>query len=520
MKTLNIILKRNKFHHFVFRERSNQIYLLIALAATIIQFIIFKLLYPFPDFSGDAHNYIYAASANLNISICPIGYSKFLSVFHHITYSPTALVCFQYILIEMAAFYFFFTFCYLYRPSKSTVNILFIFFLFNPLFLYIGNYISNDPLFLAISLLWFTQLLWIVHSPKYSQIFTQAILLFICITLSNVAYYYPFISIIAFLLSRQRIWVKLTGIMSPFVLIIPFILLTRNEAYKLTGTKQFSLSAGWQLANNAIYIFEYTDSVHFNSIQSQEIDKRVRNFYNWAPRNVYEQLSSYPGDYFIRDSASPLKQYFFSHYKISSDSGKTISYGKASSIFRNYGSYQIEHNPAAYFWEFMLPNTKHYFLPHLERLKIYTQGQEHMDTMMQKWFAYKDTKITAFSTSLQGILLFVFPVFFLAINIFLLGSGAWLLAKRKFQQAGVEFNRSIIMTGSFLLINFSFSVLVAIIIFRQQIFPMIVGFTISLLLIELMEEKAIQSNGIEKGTITKKEDTRLIVEPSPSVTQN
>jgi len=114
----------------------------------------------------------------------------------------------------------------------------------NPLSLYLSNTINSDALFGALSILWVTQLLWIIHKPRVYQLFVQAILLFLCFTIRNNAYYYPLIAIIAFLLTKQNWKWKLAGMVLPFLFIIPFVIHTQNEAYKITGTRQFSLFTG------------------------------------------------------------------------------------------------------------------------------------------------------------------------------------------------------------------------------------------------------------------------------------
>ena len=466
-------------------------YGLIALMGTTIEFVLFKLHYPYPD-SSDAHNYIYAAMEHLNISIYPIGYSKFLSAFHYVTHSAIALVCFQYFFTEVSAFLFFYTFCHLYCPTKSTANILFIFLFFNPLFLYLGNYISNDAIFLGVSLIWLAQLLWIIYVPKNHQIITHSILLLLCIMLSNKSYYYPIVSVIAFSLSKRRLPVKLTGIGLPFLLILLFAFFTRNAAYKLTGTRQYSFSAGWQLANNALYMFEYTDSVKFSLAELREIDARARSFYSSASRNVYEELGSFSDNYFLQDTLSPLNLYLLRHYRNSGDSGKLIAYGKASAIFKNYGIYQIQHNSAAYFWEFMLPNVKNYFFPSLGNLKSYNQSQAKMDPITKQWFDYKVDKLADNPKSLQHILLAIFPVLFLLTNILFIGSLLWLLVKKQFQTEGLSFKHSIILLFIILAINFIGSSATSIIVIKNQLLVMVILFSFSLLLVELTDKKEPQ----------------------------
>src|ERR1700722_13718080 len=83
------------FKEFILVE--HKVYCLIILGLMILQWIIFKLCYPYPDFFSDSYSYIYAAAFHMNVNIWPIGYSRFLALFHLLTSSPSALVSFQYL---------------------------------------------------------------------------------------------------------------------------------------------------------------------------------------------------------------------------------------------------------------------------------------------------------------------------------------------------------------------------------------------------------------------------------------
>src|SRR6266567_1792206 len=84
---------RKSFWEYIYGE--NKIYSLLMLFLMVCQFIVFKLLYPFPDFFSDSYSYLFAAYAHLDTNIWPIGYSKFLSLFHYFTHSAIALNFFQ-----------------------------------------------------------------------------------------------------------------------------------------------------------------------------------------------------------------------------------------------------------------------------------------------------------------------------------------------------------------------------------------------------------------------------------------
>jgi len=463
--------------------KTNRISLIIAITGLVLQFIIFKLCYPYADFFSDSYSYLYAAYANLDINIWPIGYSRFLMVFHKITTSDTALTGFQYFFLEFAALIFYYTILYFYKPAKTTRILLFIFLFFNPLNLYICNYVNSDPLFAALSLLWITQLIWIIQRPRPYQVLIHAVLLYACFTVRNNAMYYPFISALAFLLSTQRTWVKATGIILGSALVLLFINNQRNAAYKLTGKHQFSLFTGWQLANNALYMYKQidVDSTKLPSEASRDIDHITKQFFKKTPPDMQEILSDYVANFFIRQSEAPLKQYYKQHFKHTDRYNVVADWGKASIVFEEYGSYLIRHNPWAFARYYMLPNAKNYCLPPLEKLGIYNLGKEDVDPIAQYWFNYKSPKVTAVSATIQHTILYPFTPLFFVMNILFVIC----MIARKFNM-----DKTLILVTSFLIINFAFSVFATINVLRYQFFPMIICFTFTLLLIEWMDKKA------------------------------
>ena len=504
-------MNQTSFVHFILGDGRNRQLFGIALLAVILQFIVFKFFYPYADFFSDSYSYIYAASANLDISIWPIGYSKFLMAFHSVSHTDTAVVAFQYFFLELSCLYFFFTIQYFYNPGRTTRNILFAFLFFNPLFLYISNYINSDPLFAALSLFWLGQLLWIINRPKLSQLFTQAILLFLCFTIRNNAYYYPFITLIAFILSRQLVWRKVVGSLLGVVLIVPFILAEQNAAYKLTGSRQFSLFTGWQLANNALYMYGHitVDSTQLPSQQSRDLDRLSRQFYSKTFPDFSEYLSAYVANFFIRQSESPLKVYFNKYYHSQDEDALIADWGRASVVFNEYGSWLIKRHPVEFARYFMLLNTKNYFLPPLEKLEVYNLGQDDVSVIAQDWFEYKTSAVSAISKTVQGKLLFVFPYLFFFLNILFAGSLIWLLFKKKSVPLGRELNSALILSVSLLIANMCFCIFATIIVLRYQFFPMIITLTFPLLLIEVLDKKQVVSSKQATPILVKEEMSQL-----------
>ncbi len=487
---------RPAFRKFVFGDKQNRQLFWIALIAMLVEFVIFKIFYPYPDFFSDSYSYLFAAENNLAVNIWPIGYSKFLMAFHAVSFYDTALIAFQYFLYSITALYFYFTILYFFNVTDNSKLALYVFLFFNPLFLYVCNYVNSDPLFLALSLIWITQLIWIIYSPMMYQVFTHAIILFLCFTVRNNAYYYPVITIITLLLSQHRRYIKFIGMALPVLLIFIFVQRTREAAYELTGTKTFSLFTGWQLANNALYIYDHiqVNPAELPSASARELDTLAKNFYKKVPPDFNEQLSGYVGNFFIRQPEAPLKTYLMKHYRDTSKLGSVINWGKGSADFDEYGSWILKKNPVAYARYFMLMNSRNYFLPPLEKLEVYNLGRNVVAPVAAKWFHYPDNNIKSSSLSAQGYILMAYPFFCLVIHVAMFGLLLWFVITRKYRQMSKEFNRTLLILTLFQAANFAFSITATIIVMRYQVFPMVVCVGLIAFMTRLLAPQTVTEN--------------------------
>lgn len=477
------------FARYLFRDtKTNN----LSLAFFVIcQFIIFKVFYPFPDFFSDSYSYIYAASAHLDANIWPIGYSRFLFIFHWITHSATALNLFQYLFFELSALYFYRTLLFLFPTSRNTRIILCVFLFFNPLNLYLANFVSSDALFAALSLLWLTELIWIIYRPHWYHLVVLSLTCFIAFTFRYNALYYPIIAAPAFLIAKHSRWFKMAGILFSPALIIPFILFSSNAAREMSGTPQFPpILGGWQWGNNALYMREYIeeDSNKFPSPQTAELDRIARQYYRQVPPQQRE-LSSYVGNFFIRQWDAPLKVYMVQHFKDSNDYSAVTAWAKAAPIFNQYGQYLIKRHPIPFLRHYILVNAKNYFLPPLEKLEVYNLGEDRMDRIAVHWFDYSGRKVSVVSKTFHGRLLAAYPAFFCLLNLFFAWNLFTLIHGKGLQNTERKFASAIGLISALVLINAAFSIFANIIVFRYQVFPMITLLAIVLLLTDFIEEE-------------------------------
>ena len=475
------------FKTFVFSE--NKVYALIILGLMMLEFFVFKILYPFPDFFSDSYSYITAAYYHLDVNIWPIGYSRFLALFHSFNYSGSALILFQYLAYCFSALYFYFTITYFYHTGKNTRIFLCLFLFFNPLFLYLTNYVTSDILFISMSIVWLTQLIWILNRPKLYQLFVQAGLIFILFTFRYNAMIYPVISAGVFLLSKQKIRIKALGIISAPILILPFVLWSSNAAKVMTGTRQFPpILGGWQWGNNALYMrgFIEEDSTVFPTAQTAELDRIARRFFS-LPYRPQDMLFSEVANFFIRHPEAPLKQYMARHYQPKTEYEHVAAWGKSAIVFDQYGKFLIKRHPLAYARYYLLVNTKNYFIPPLEKLEIYNLGQDSMWQEGQYWFQYPSPKVWSISKELQGTVLGLFPVLFLILNAYY-AIGLFLFIRRGgFKKTSPTVRYTILTITAFLALNAAFSIFANIVVIRYEIFPMLVFLTFAMMLTDYLE---------------------------------
>lgn len=466
---------RPSLTEFVLKNRINKIYLLIALGGMFVQLIVFKWAYPFADFFTDSYTYIQAAADHATVSYRQIGYSRFLALAHRIVASDTPVVCFQYLFIGFAALYFFFSLRYFFRPAEKAAAILFVLFFFNPVFLYLSNYITSDALFVGASILWITELIWIINHPRPANIIVQAALLAIAFNLRYAALFYPLIATLAFLLSPLRLAKKALGIVLSMLLVIVSAWYTIYETWKVTGTATFSAFSGWQLANNAMHMFPHIKS-GLPLMQGRaygSLDSTVKQYMDTVTSFPFPKVSTH----YMWDSHSPLKVYLRSYLHTHPHNSYFAAWTAAGPVFSNYGWALIKSHPVAFTEYYLVPNSGTYLFPYLESMYTYNDRRDTVDAMAVSWFRYKSTKIRSASATVQGIILAPFPALFLAGNIFFIITCAWVFSAKRFRTEGPAFFVSMLVMASFIVVNAAFSIFATMSILRYTVFALIMVYT-------------------------------------------
>lgn len=474
------------FGQWIWYVRENRLYLLLSAGLMLIQFIVFKSLFPDPNFLPESYAYLEMAAANKDISIWPVGYAKFLRLGSLFTHSATALVFFQYLVLQLFILYFIFTLIYFLRPGKIVTCLLFFIGVIDPLLLHVSNLISGDALFTALSIGWATQLLWIMKGARLPLLIIHALLLLLVFTLSYNALYYPVISMVIIAFSRSYMLFKLAGNLLIFVLIGGYIIHTVKTYQRETGTQQFSALGGWQMASNALYMYA--------RIIPEPIAKmppRLRPLHAVAIRHMdsLRQLRERPdsvlGTYYLWNEQSPLKQYM----GIDSTANYFTKWAAMAPLYGSYGAYAMRKHSGLFIKYYLLPNLINYYVPEAEYLGVYNMGKDSVEQTAKEWFRYK-TPLVSSHTQFHKIKITVPYMLIMALaNLGFLTGCIIFFVINGFKSSGYLPG---ILLGAFILwlANGVFSIMAGPIVLRHQVFSMIISAAFSLIILEYFIDAA------------------------------
>lgn len=491
---------------FISGVKRNRVYLMSVAIAIILQFSAFKFFYLFPNFiHDDSFVFIRAAYNNESISLHPIGYSKFLRLFSVFSTSDLALTAFQYLLMQVSAIAFIFTIFHFYRPGKLIQVLLITAMVLNPIFLHLANLISSDGIFIALSFVWLTLLLWILHHPTSRLSACHAIVLFLAFTVRYNALYYPLISTVVYILSKQKLFYKLSGIGAGLILIGGFIYFTSLQYKAFIQTQVFSPFTGWQLANNALYAYRRVDSAERKPapLKFQEVDRLVKTYLDSSKNlrnNLMEILEA--SSVYMWDTRSPLQKFMMGKYSldasiVDSATRKYQRWASAGPFLGEYGTWLIKKYPLKFAENYLCPNAMKYFAPPLEFLGRYNMGRSTISPIVQTWFKLKTTKVKTKFRDIRASSLSFYPIFSGIVNgLFIFCILSFYFMHGFKQQAGLS--RLILPSGMFWLFNLLFSIFASPIALRYQVFPLYTFLSISLIIFEFIykslsekEKKAI-----------------------------
>lgn len=454
-------------------------YLRLSAVVIVLQFVVFKWLYPYPNFLPDSFSYLETAMEKRSINIWPIGYSWFLELFGLISRSHWWLVSSQYVLLEAAILYLVFSTGYLLQTSGWLFGGMLLTGIASPLVLHISNFVSSDALFAALSLVWFTQLLWILCKPKMVVLVLHAFILLIVFTVRYNAMYYPFVSITVILFTGMRTLWKWGSIALVLFSLGAFIGYTQVQYYKETGSVRFSPFSGWQLASNALYAYAYVPAAARSKERFTYIDlQRLADRHMDSLQRTTSTPALSQGIYYLWNSQSPLQR--FPTIWWGSDSTMTgfKRWTFAGSIYREYASYLVRTYPTTFLRHYVWPNLVNYYVPPPEFLGSYNMGKDTVDPVAVQWFRLQTKRVYTNTANPAIDINAYYPLWLALLNLFFVLAFTGFVLAGGFANSTSEIKK---ISGCLMLVwicNIVFSVIASPVVLRYHVFSMLVMQTV------------------------------------------
>jgi len=485
------------FYTYVWENKKNKSYCIASAIMYLLQFIFFKLEYPFANYMPDSYFYLKAAASNADVNIWPVAYSKFLRLVNIFTHSDTIVVGLQYFFMQLAGLLFLFTLLHFIRPGRTVRTSLYIFFLLNPIALYVANYISADALFVGYSLLWFTSLTWIIFHPQPWMGAVHALLLLGCFTLRYNAIYYPLISVLAFSLSPQPWRARLVAIGLAGTLLFGFIWSASNKMKEVTGYFQFSAFGGWQLANNALYMYEHIPASkrQLPPRRFEKLETMVRQHIDTLNKVKMSHDDSIYASFYLWNAGGPLVQYMNREYKNDSTTSYFRRWASQGPLYFEYGRYLIASYPASFVINFMLPNAINFADPPSEFLNTYNLGGDSVLIPAKDWFQYRSLKVR--DRNAKNAIMFYadwYSVFAALINLLLVINMTGMLFFKLLKMQPQPVAKWTILCLSLWTLNAVFSIAASSIVLRYQLFPIVVEWCVALIIGEWIYKHQPKNN--------------------------
>jgi hypothetical protein len=477
-----------QFSKWIWQDSENRLTLKMAIPIIVLQFIVFKFLYPFPNFMPpDSFSYIEAANYHQYINVWSIGYSWFLLLFKSLSHSSTALVFFQYFILEISILYFLFSIRYMISTSKWLFRIMLVLSILNPLILHIGNFVSSDAIFSALSLIWFTQLLWLIFKPKPVTLLLHVAILIVAFIFRYNALYYPLISIMVIFFNNKLInRLKFLFIGLTLFLLSVFIGKTQYEYYQETGVIQFSAFAGWQLGSNALYGYAHAklDSPSTVPGEFRDLHRIVNTHMKYLNRFPSFLRPDHKVDiYYLWDFNSPLRVYMDKYWEADKTRPFFKRWAFMAPLYGSYGRYIIKKHPMQFIRYYIWPNFIKYYSPPTGFLGYYNLERDTVDRIAATWFEWKTNKIHSYFKNKKIFVSDFFPTGFAVINLVFLSGLICYITLGEFKRNKQYIRKILQFTLVVWLANMFFSVFAAPIELRYQLFPMIMTLAFSCLFI-------------------------------------
>ena len=469
------------FLPFIFRKHRPTVLVVSVILA--LEFILFKVLYPHAILTPDSSYYIDAAERDLSINYWPIGYSIILRGFHVLMASDWLVVILQYLFLEGAALFFYFTVLYFLHPGKWVARAILLLVTINPILLIISNYILSDSIFTALTVLWFTLMLWLLYRPSALQVYLVIVLLFLLYTIRYYAVFYPVFTLIVMLFSRISWRVKIAGLALGCALFAGFFYYTAGQYGKLLGRREFSPFSGWRLAENALIMYTNVQDHTMDAppVPLQPLHRFVTHHLDSTQKlgaggngpNVFLSMT---------DRSNPLVRYMLWQYRNDSLTDYFTKWASMGHLYNQYANFLIRRHPLDFVRYYMGPGVQWYLVPAVEIPNEFENGEYWVSDQMKEWFGYPSNSLTCTSSKIFSTMPYL--IVMALLNVIMVLSSIAFFGFGLYKKADAAVKKALLLAISYWLVNFLFNVVASPAMLRYGLPMMIFNAAFGLILLE------------------------------------
>lgn len=316
----------------------------------------------------------------------------------------------------------------------------------------------------------------------------HGVLLLACFVLRYNAIYYPIVAALAFLLSPRRWGWKIGGLSFSILLLAVSFVYTSEKMKDLSGKKQFSAFGGWQLANNALYMYEHIPASQRGPIPARfaKLETMVRQHMDTAQKVKMTHEDTVNSYFYLWSTRGPLIQYLARDYEKDSVTPYFKRWASESPLYLDYAWFLIKKYPVQFAQHFIAPNAGKFAVPPTEFLGTYNMGGDSVRQIAKSWFQYQSLKVKDHNSRQNPIWLTEwYPIFSALVNLLLLIHLIGLFVFEKWREDR-KVRHLIILCMCLWTLNAGFSIFASPIVLRYQLFPILLSLCLAFITGELI----------------------------------
>jgi hypothetical protein len=294
----------------------------------------------------------------------------------------------------------------------------------------------------------------------------------------------------------------LGGIALGIGLVLVSVTWTSNKMKKETGNRQFSGFGGWQMANNALYMYQNIPAKDRTPVPARfaALESDVRAHMDTLKKIKFTLDDTISARFYLWSGRAPLVHYLSTQYKKDSTTPYFKRWASEAPLYQAYGMYLIKKYPLQFAEYWLLPNAGRFASPPSEFLGVYNMGEDSVGSLAKDWFNYPTRKVHEHKKIKNSkdknkedpgiIATDWYPAFSAVINVLLVMGliGMVFLKAVRWHQYGLP--QLIGVTLVLWLCNCGFSIFASPITMRYQAFPILVCLIVGSLLMEKIVKMA------------------------------